>query len=573
MIWNFRENINPEEARDLSKLLGKPVKYAEFLLGRGLRTQKDIQFFTSAKLKSLPFPETMPGMRDAVEEFLKAREEKRIIAISGDYDVDGLTATAVLTKILKSLGYEVISHIPNRLADGYGLNPKAVEELFALGAGLLVTVDCGVSDMEAILTANKLGLPVIVTDHHNLPPTLPPAKAIINPHLGGGWENSPLAGVGVAFMLAWALRRAFIKRGYCESLPDPLLETLALVALGTIADMAPLIGTNRTLVRHGLKFLSKSEWPSLKALKIASKLDDDYPVSARDVGFRLAPKINAAGRMGSASPALELLVTEDLQRARVLADKLEELNRNRYEGQMRLLGEAQKVLEDETDPYERTVVLAGEGWPRGLLGLVASRISETVRKPSVLFSLEDDMAIGSGRTTSGFNLYEALERTRDLCESLGGHSEAAGLRVKRENLPLFKKAFEKSASLQPLPQPEEKVTVDIEIRFHDLQILFQHFQELEPFGQGNPAPVALVRNVRVTDVLPTRTNGDKHLIFRLFDGTQGLSLVGFNLAKKLDEVEPLLDFLFVFDNNRFNQRLPGWRLLDFKSPGTAMPSE
>jgi single-stranded-DNA-specific exonuclease len=511
----------------------------------------------------------MPGMKEAVEEFLKAREEKRTVAISGDYDVDGLTATAVLTKILTSLGFKVISRIPNRLADGYGLNPKAVEELFSLGAGLLVTVDCGISDMEAILTANRLGLPVIITDHHNLPPSLPPAKAIINPHLGGGWENSPLAGVGVAFMLAWALCRSFKKRGFFGSDAPPLEENLALVALGTIADMAPLLGANRTLVRHGLKFLSKSEWPSLKALKDASRIDCEYPVSARDVGFRLAPKINAAGRMGSASPALELLVTDDFERAKYLAGMLEELNKNRYEGQMRLLEEALRILEDESDPYERTVVLAGEAWPRGLLGLVASRVAESARKPTVLFSLEDDMAIGSGRTTSGFNLYQALEAARELCESLGGHSEAAGLRLKRDKLPAFKRAFEESASLQPLPQSEEKVTVDLEINFHDLHILHKYFQELEPFGQGNPAPVALIRNVKVTDAVPTRSNGDKHLVFRIFDGTQGLSLVGFNMAKKLDQVEPRLDFLLLFDNNRFSQRIPGWRLLDFKSPGAA----
>ncbi|MDR2350788.1 MAG: DHH family phosphoesterase, partial [Deltaproteobacteria bacterium] len=245
MIWNYRGYADPDEARHLSRELGKPFKYGQFLIARGMRDLKDIRKFTSPDLGELPPPETMPGMKAAIREFLKARAENKTVAISGDYDVDGLTATAVLTKILASLGYEVINHIPNRLEDGYGLSPKAVENLHRLGAGLLVTVDCGVSDIDAVRAANRLSLPVVVTDHHRLPPELPPAAAIVNPHLGGGWENSPLAGVGVAFMLAWALQRELFLKGLVKSVDPPVKDYLALVALGTIADMAPLVGANR----------------------------------------------------------------------------------------------------------------------------------------------------------------------------------------------------------------------------------------------------------------------------------------------------------------------------------------
>ncbi|MDR2349705.1 MAG: hypothetical protein LBF41_03615, partial [Deltaproteobacteria bacterium] len=303
-------------------------------------------------------------------------------------------------------------------------------------------------------------------------------------------------------------------------------------------------------------------------LKNVSGLDST--ISARDVGFKIAPKINAAGRLGSAYPALELLTTDDPERAGTLADKLEELNKTRYLGQMKLLETANAaldVLEGGPDAPERTVVLAGEGWPRGLLGLVASRVAEHSRKPTILFSLEGDFATGSGRSVAGFNLFRALEETRGLCVSMGGHSEAAGLKVRRDMLPPFAKAFDEAAAKQPRAQTEDKITIDVEVDFGDLPLLFESFQDLEPFGQGNPAPVAVVRNVRVVDAVPTRTNGDKHLIFRLFEGGRSLSMVGFDMVKKLYDVGPVMDFAFVFDNNRFNQRLPGWRLLDFKSPG------
>ncbi|MDR2460108.1 MAG: single-stranded-DNA-specific exonuclease RecJ [Deltaproteobacteria bacterium] len=562
MIWNFRKPQEREEVRQLARSLGKPMKYAQFLLGRGLNNLDAIEDFTKSNLKTLPLPETMPGMIKAVKLFLDARQTGKLVAISGDYDVDGLTATAVLTRILNSLDFKVTSHIPNRLEDGYGLSSQAVEELHQKGAGLLVTVDCGVSDFEAILTANRLGLPVVITDHHEIPPILPPADAIINPHLGGGWESYPLAGVGVAFMLAWAILRALQLKGLYPQLDPPLVDNLALVALGTIADMSPMIGTNRTMVRHGLKFLSRSTSPSLAALKAAAKLDEGRLLSTRDVGFQLAPKINAAGRMGSASPALELLTTDDFDRAKVLANRLEEINRNRFERQLKLVETAMELLED-SDPQSRTVVLAGENWPRGLLGLVASRVAEEVHKPTVLFTIEGDIVVGSGRSVKGFNLYSALDDTRHLCLSLGGHSEAAGLKLKYENLELFKEAFEISATKQPQVS-EEEVLVDLTLCFNELNVLHRYFQELEPFGQGNPAPIALIKNLRVTDAFPTRSSGDKHILFRFSDGTQTQSFMGYNMGKKIDSLAPYLDILLTFDNNRFNPKLPGWKLLDFK---------
>jgi single-stranded-DNA-specific exonuclease len=520
-------------------------------------------------------PEQMPGMNEAVEAFIRARRNGDTVAVYGDYDADGLTATAVLMRILTSLGYKVVCRIPDRLTDGYGLNPAAVEELYNSGARLLVTVDCGVSDMEAILLANKLGLPVVVTDHHQIPPVLPPAQAIINPHLGKGWEVSPMAGVGVAFMLAWAVFRALVHRGEVEEreLKPQLVESLSLVALGTIADMAPLTGVNRILVRNGLKFLAKSTWPSLMALKHAARLDKEPAITVRDVGFKLAPKLNAAGRMGSAKPALDLLISDDSRSAGILAGRLEELNKSRYEGQTRLFNAAMEKYNELDFRDKRTVVLAGEGWPKGLLGLAASKLAEITRKPVVLLNLEDGIAGGSGRSAPGFDLFTALSAARGCCISLGGHSEAAGLKLKEENLEAFKQAFEESAARQPLPAPESELIIDFEAELSDLPVLFEAFSDLEPFGQRHPSPTAVLRNVKVADASPAKTNGDKHMVLRIIDASGPLSLVGFNLSPKLNEVEPLMDLALSYDTTVTHSRLPGWRIVDFKSAGASVYPE
>ncbi|MDR1079932.1 MAG: DHH family phosphoesterase, partial [Deltaproteobacteria bacterium] len=435
------------------------------------------------------------------------------------------------------------------------------------GAGLLVTVDCGVSDVEAVETANTIGLPVVVTDHHQLPPVLPPAEAILNPHLGGGWERSPMAGVGVAFMLAWAVQRALKFKGICPEMRPPLVEHLALVALGTIADLAPLTGVNRTLVRHGLRFLSKTSWPSLSALVSSSRLDDPGSISVRDVGFRLAPKLNAAGRLGSADPVLELLVTDDPLRACALADFLDSVNRDRYEGQRKLQSAVLAKFEAEGGAGGRTVVLAGENWPKGLLGLVASRVAEHARRPTVLLNLDGDLASGSGRSAGGFDLFSALSHARELCLSMGGHSEAAGLKLRRENLAAFKAAFEEGALLQPEPPEDDELEIDLECALDDLVPLGGALSDLEPFGQGHPAPVAVVRNVKVTDVAPSRNSGDRNLTFRVSDGLQNYSMTAFDLVSRLPEVAPVMDFALVFTGSHWGPRDPGWKLLDFKRPG------
>ncbi|MDR1086602.1 MAG: single-stranded-DNA-specific exonuclease RecJ [Deltaproteobacteria bacterium] len=564
MLWKYRP-FDPDRARLLARNLSLPVKCGEFLAARGFSEEWQVNNFLSGDLKKLPAPETMPGLDNGVRLILEALDSDKTIAIAGDYDADGLTATALLYRVLKAAGARVLTRVPNRLSEGYGLSVTAVTELKEEKADLLITVDCGISDFEAIKKAGELDLPTIVTDHHRLPPELPPAAAIINPHLGGGWEENPLAGVGVAFMLAWGLIRVLKNRG--RELNISLVENLALVALGTIADVAPLVGPNRILVTHGLNFLAKLNWPGLKALRKRVIKKEGY-VSVRDVGFGFAPRLNAAGRLGETDVALDILITENHAEAERLAEKLENFNRIRLKNQNALLEEAlEQLAEQELDIISaRTVVLAGEGWAKGLLGLVASRIAETTMRPTILMTVEGGLATGSGRSVPGFNLFQALDPLRDLCKSVGGHAQAAGLKIDPDKIDAFREAFERSARNQDPPEAEPQLEVDLVANLPDLEQILPVLAKLEPFGPGHPAPVAVLKNVRVLEAVPTKSNGDQHMHLRLYDGLTKVGFVGFKLAPRLHEIGTRVDVAVQLETEKFGQHEPSWRLLDFKTP-------
>jgi single-stranded-DNA-specific exonuclease len=539
--------------------LSVPLKMGEFLAARGFGGSAEASAFLETSLRDLPGPETMPGMDGAVELLLAARREGATVAISGDFDADGLTATALLKRVLEPLGFRILTRIPHRLIEGYGLSADAVRELHGLGAGYLITGDCGVSDVEAVVAADSLGMKVIITDHHHLPTSLPKAAAIINPHLGGGWESAPLAGVGVAFMLAWALRKAL--RDEAGGGPQ-LVDQLALVALGTVADLAPLLGPNRTLVRHGLQFLLASEWAGLAALKRILKLDTQPKITVRDIGFKIAPRLNAAGRMGSAAPALEILVTDDPREAARLARELEAVNRRRSETQQELTEEALELLALECPADFRTVVIAREDWPRGLLGLVASRVAEKSGKPTVMFSLRDGMAVGSGRTAGSFDLFLALSQVRGLCASMGGHSQAAGLRLPLENLPAFRAGFEEAARRQSWRLGGEELVVDMVATLAELGVLAPVLARFEPYGQGHPSPVVAVKNL---SVLGASVGKAGRVELRLSDGLNRLNISGFNLSSRFGEIGSTVDIAATFEPE-FNGYGVVWRLTDFRTP-------
>lgn len=558
MIWRLRHG-DPGVARAIADRLEAPLSVGALLSGRGFCSADEAESFLSTDLRNLPDPTSLPGMERALELLFDAYQNDKLVAVSGDYDADGLTATALLKRVLGSLGLRVITRIPHRLDEGYGLSPEAVREISERGAGLLITVDSGVSDVEAAREAARLDLAMIITDHHELPPELPAAAAIVNPHLGPDQAASPLAGVGVAFMLAWAARKAFQTAGFAPEAP-PLIDTLALVALGTIADLAPLIGSNRTLTRHGLDFLSATSWPGLKALKKVSKISPQAKLSVKDVGFKLAPRLNAAGRLGSAEPALELLMTDSEAEAGNLARLLDDLNRRRYDTQGRMVEEAIEILEMEVPSTVKSVVLAKPGWPKGLLGLVASKVAESCGKPTVMFCVEGPMAVGSGRSAGGHNLFEALSKVRDLCLSMGGHSQAAGLKVATDRLEDFKDAFERAVAAQVVLKDESELAVDLEVRLEELQSLAKAFEALEPFGQGHPSPVVALKKIKVLEA-----NCNKgRLTLRVSDGLHRLSIGGYNLADRMEEVGPVMDVALVYEvDGVFGDY---WRLADFRQP-------
>ncbi|MDR1308675.1 MAG: hypothetical protein LBL95_02055, partial [Deltaproteobacteria bacterium] len=369
---------------------------------------------------------------------------------------------------------------------------------------------------------------------------------------------APLAGVGVAFMLAGALRRSLGEQRQVQ-----LIDHLALVALGTIADLAPLLGPNRTMVQNGLRVLLASDWPGLAALRRSLRLDGQSRISVRDVGFKMGPRLNAAGRLGSAGPALDILMTEDPVEASRLARQLDVLNKVRYDTQASLVEEAMEMLEIECLSSALTVVLAKEGWPKGILGLAASRLAERSGKPTVMLTIQDGVAMGSGRTAGNFDLFGALSRVRHLCLSMGGHSQAAGLKVPLESLDGFREAFERAAGEQSWSLGQNDLLVDMVGSLPDLVVLARHLPELEPYGQGHPAPIIAIQGLNVLHAVCSRTG---RVDLRLSDGLNRLNVSGFNLASRLEEVGPVMDVAVAFDPESSGYGNI-WRLVDFRPSG------
>jgi single-stranded-DNA-specific exonuclease len=350
-----------------------------------------------------------------------------------------------------------------------------------------------------------------------------------------------------------------------------LIDYLCLVALGTIADLAPLRGPNRIMVQQGLKILQACEWPGLLAMKRSLRLDGQSRISVRDVGFKLAPRLNAAGRLGSAGPALDILLTDDPEEAGRLARELDVLNKIRYDAQASLVDEALEMLEMECLSSDMTVVLAKEGWPKGVLGLAASRLAERSGKPAVLLTIEDGLATGSGRTAGSFDLFMALSKVRRLCLSMGGHSQAAGLKVPTESLESFREAFEEAAREQKGSLGQSELEIDLACSLPDLGTLAPHLAELEPYGQAHPSPVLAVMGLSVLHAVCSKGG---RVDLRLSDGLARLNVSGFNLASRLEEVGPAMDVALAFDPDfggygGYSGYGNAWRLVDFRPAGQA----
>ena len=502
---------------------------AQLLINRGLVDLSNANTFLKPDISNLHDPMLMKDMDKAVERLATALAANERVAICGDYDVDGTTATALLKLFLTELGFSVLTHIPERITEGYGLNNASLKELADKGVKVVITTDCGVSNYDETVFANSLGVDVIITDHHEIPAKVPPAFAIVNPRQAGcAFPFKGLAGVGVAFNLAMALRGHLRETGQISESSQPNLKKyLDLVSIGTVADMVPLRDENRIFVKYGIEQLKNTERPGIKALLDVSLIRDGQ-VSAEKISYQIAPRINAAGRVSRAEIALDLLTTADSARAQELATELDTINSERRFLEAEITAEALDMIEPENN--DKGIVLFSEDWHPGVIGIVASKISGRFTKPTVMIAIDKDIGRGSARGgVAKFDLLGALTSCDKFLEKYGGHKAAAGLTILRENIEPFKKEFINmlNASIDPedlIPQIE----IDAVISLDEVNMrLVNEIERLSPFGISNREPLLGALDASVTE---TRVVGSKHLQLRLRHKGKPLKAIAFGMG-------------------------------------------
>ena len=499
------------QAASLARVLGVSPILAALLISRGYDDASSARSFLTPNNKQIHEPFLMLGMREAVARLEQAIDNQEPILIYGDYDVDGTTGTAVLLRALKLLGAQTGFHVPHRFTEGYGIQQAALERARNEGYKLVVSVDCGIRAHEPLYWARDNGLDVIITDHH-LPDGdhgSPPALAVLNPNqVGCNYPDKHLAGVGVAFKLVHAL---FRERGR----ESQVAAFMKIVAIGTVADVAKLVGENRAIVALGLKDLAKARNPGLRALMEVAGCGDGKGMTAYDLGFRLGPRINAAGRMDAAKAVVELFDTRDTEEARRLAIHLDTRNEERKVVQQQIIDLAVAELADNGKPGSHVAVIAGEGWHRGVIGIAASKIAERINRPCVVFSIEGDVAHGSGRSIAAYHLLDGLTSCADLFEKFGGHSHAAGVTIRPERIDQLRERLNQhAASCLTADDLEPSVTIDLELRAEDVTFgLTKELQSLEPYGAGNARPVFCSRGLRL--VSEPVVMKDRHVKMRL----------------------------------------------------------
>jgi single-stranded-DNA-specific exonuclease len=506
--WIVRQH-DAENASSLARVLGVSPILAALLINRGYVDERAARVFLSPTYEQLHEPYAMLGMKEAVARLKQAVESREPVLIYGDYDVDGTTGTAVLLRALKLLGANAGFHIPHRFTEGYGIQQAALEKAVADGFKLVVSIDCGIRAHEPLYWARDNGLDVIITDHH-LPDEkegAPPAFAVLNPNQAGcTYPDKNLAGVGVAFKLVHALFREYGREAQVPAF-------MKVVAIGTVADVAKLTGENRNIVAIGLKDLAKVANPGLRALIDVAGCGDGTGMTAYDLGFRIGPRINAAGRMDAARAVVELFDTRDSDEARRLANHLDARNEERKTVQQQIIDLAVAELQDPKDCY--VAVIAGEGWHRGVIGIAASKIAERLNRPCVVFSIDGELAHGSGRSIEAYHLLNGLTACSDLFEKFGGHSHAAGITIRPQRIDEFRRRLnEHAASCLTVEDLQPAVTIDLELKPESVTFsLARELDALEPFGAGNPRPVFATRNLRCLS--PPSVIKDRHLKFRV----------------------------------------------------------
>jgi len=534
----------PEDVLKLSQEFGLPPVIATIMMNRGIT---ELHSFIHPSDEALLDPFMMKGMTQATKRILKALENHEKIAIYGDYDVDGITSTAIMVRFLRSHNADVMYYIPDRLEEGYGINKKAIETIADNGVTLLITVDCGITAVTEIEYAKEKGIDTIITDHHECKDEIPDAYCLLNPKQPDcPYPFKKLAGVGVAFKLlqALTLEMRFHMRELIEEYVD-------LVAIGTVADVMPLVGENRIIVKKGLELLSYTMNKGIRALAEIAEINLSG-VQTGTIGFMIAPRINAAGRMGDPRCAVELLLATDDMTARRYAEQLNNENRERQETEISILEEALEMIENTPsfrDDY--VLVLAHENWHHGIIGIVASKISERFHKPCILISTDNNTGKGSGRSIRAFNLFKALEHCQDCLQKFGGHDLAAGLSVAPEMIETFRKeinAYAKNTLTEEDFTPLLYIDSELPAQYININTA-EKLSILEPYGMGNASPLFYAKKMTVSQV--RSLSEGKHVKLSLRSGDFSVDAVGFNMGElnqtlKSDDV---IDIAFNLDIN------------------------
>ncbi|SDW29183.1 exonuclease RecJ [Marininema mesophilum] len=555
------QTVDAEESckQLLANELGIHPLTARLLCNRGVTDVEEARHFLTVDASQLHDPLLMDGMQDAVDRIRSALEKKEKIRIYGDYDADGVSSTGVMMKVLRSLGANVDYYIPNRFTEGYGLNGEALHQAVAADIDLMISVDTGISAVAEAALAKELGIDLIITDHHEPPETIPDALVVLNPKkLGCSYPFEMLAGVGVAFKLCQAL---------LGRVPEEVLE---IAALGTIADLVPLLDENRVLAALGLKEMNRRHHLGLSALMDVSGCDGE--IGAGHVGFSLAPRINASGRLDSANQAVELLLTGDSAKAQLIAEELDSMNRERQQLVEEISTEAMAMVEAEAEKHQHFIVVAAPGWNVGVIGIVASRLVEKYYRPVIVLGIDEEKgtAKGSARSIVGLDMYQALNRCKELLPHYGGHPMAAGMSLPVENLAELHQRLSEVAKEWLTEEdyiPLSKVDAELSVAEVDLPLV-EELERLAPYGVGNATPRFCIKEARLGKM--QRIGRDKnHLKLLLEAGGRSLDAVGFRLGELAEEISPSanLEILGELSVNEWNnRRMPQLLIRDISIP-------
>ncbi len=549
-------NADTEKVSRISKTLGISETVAQVLVNRAIDDVESASLFLQAKLRSLPDPSLLKNAVAAAELIVAAIKKRKRIVIYGDYDVDGITSTVLMYQFLRTLGADVRYYIPHRLEDGYGLNTYTLEEIATEGGQVVITVDCGITSIEEVRYARQLGLDIIIADHHHIGETIPDAIAVINPHFEDCcYPFKEMAAVGVAFSLLMVLKKVVEKDGFFRGTLPNLKEYMDIVALGTVADMVPLLGTNRIFVKHGLLQMRENSRPGLLALAHVCGLKSLDEVTPAVISYKMAPRLNAAGRIGNAVKWVDLLLASSYEQAAKIAEELNVTNEYRQKLEAEIFEQAVRMVEERGLDRRNTIVLYSADWHPGVIGIVASRLVERYYKPTIMISVESGIGRGSARSIQSLHIYHVLDHLNELLVQYGGHKYAAGLTIREENIETFVRRFEEVVAERLTPDDYRNILeIDAPLELARLTPeLVVALLQLEPFGMNNAEPNFLARNLVIKK---QNVVSRAHVQWRLQSDDSPLlfNAIGFGLAadRQLPSVGDRIDIVYFPRVNTFN---------------------